>query len=192
MACRQLRETARPGTSGQAHREGSVRWAEAGAVSCGGPASPCAESTAEGERDPVPVPSRLGNLHPIVSALKDDERRHVMPSGLRRRSMLLLRGLSAEAVRRGYEVRKAHSFFHPREGGVDIAVLGLAYTVGVRQEFPQSMDPDRSSRLVVELAHGLTDRPGRWRDRKTRALEGGARPSSSSTLYGHRTGAWLW
>ncbi|MET7937992.1 hypothetical protein [Streptomyces sp. NPDC005322] len=68
-------------------------------------------------------------------------------------------------------MRKAHSFFHPREGGVDIAVDGLAYTVSVRQEFPQSTDPDRSSRLVVELAHGLTDRPGRWRDRKTRTLE---------------------
>ncbi|OKJ75427.1 hypothetical protein AMK30_13820 [Streptomyces sp. CB02460] len=121
--------------------------------------------------DPVPVPSRLGNLHPIVTALKDDERRLVMPSVLRRRSLLLLQGLSAEAVRRGYEVRKAHSFFHPREGGVDIAIDGLPYTVSVRQEFPQSLDPYRSSRLVVELAHGLTDRPGRWRDRKTRTLE---------------------
>ncbi|MGQ4712897.1 hypothetical protein ACUN22_04345 [Streptomyces anulatus] len=70
--------------------------------------------------DPVPVPSRLGNLHPIVTALKGDERRLVMPSALRRRSLLLLQGLSAEAVRRGHEVRKAHSFFHPREGGVDI------------------------------------------------------------------------
>ncbi|RAS23525.1 hypothetical protein BCL80_11613 [Streptomyces avidinii] len=30
---------------------------------------------------------------------------------------------------------------------------------------------DRSSHLVVALVHGLTDRPGRWRDRKTRALE---------------------
>ncbi|MFI2669255.1 hypothetical protein ACH5AU_06745 [Streptomyces albidoflavus] len=121
--------------------------------------------------EPVPVPSRLGNLYPIVTALKDDERRLAMPSGLRRRSLLLLQGLSAEAVRRGYEVRKAHSFFHPREGGVDIAVDGLAYTVSVRQEFPQSTDPDRSSRLVVELAHGLTDRPGRWRVRKIRTLE---------------------
>jgi len=40
-----------------------------------------------------------------------------------------------------------------------------------REGFPQSTDPDRSSRLVLELAHGLTDRPGRWRDRKTRTLE---------------------
>lgn len=84
-----------------------------------------------------------------------------MPSALRRRSLLLLQGLSAEAVRRGREAWKAHSFFHPPEGGVDIAVDGLPCTVSVRQEFPQSLDPDRSSRLVVELAHGLTDRPGR-------------------------------
>lgn len=52
---------------------------------------------------------------------------------------------------------------------MNIAIDGLPHTV--RQEFPQSLDPDRSSRLVVELAHGLTDRPGRWRDRKSRTLE---------------------
>ncbi|WP_448321851.1 hypothetical protein [Streptomyces sp. CO7] len=121
--------------------------------------------------DPVPAPSRLGNLHPIVTALKDDERRLVMPSALRRRSLLLLQGLAAEAVRRGYEVRKAGSSLYPREGGVDVAVDGFAYTVTVRQEFPESTDPERSVRLAVELAHGLTGRPGRWRDRKTRTLE---------------------
>ena len=82
-----------------------------------------------------------------------------MPSALRRRSLLLLQGLAAEAVRRRYEVRKDHSSFYPREGGVDIAVNGFAYTVTVRQEFPKSADPDRSARLVVELAHGLTRRP---------------------------------
>lgn len=120
---------------------------------------------------PVPVPSRLGNLHPIVTAVKDDDHQLVMPSGLRRRSILLLQGLSAEAVRRGYEVRKAHSCFHSREGGVDIVVDSLAYTASLRQEFPQSTDPDRSSRLVVELVHGLTGRPGRRRGRKTRVLE---------------------
>ncbi|MFD7863687.1 hypothetical protein [Streptomyces sp. NPDC059783] len=121
--------------------------------------------------DPVPVPSRLGNLHPIVTALKDDESRLVMPSALRRRALLLLQGLAAEAVRRGHEVRKSRSSFYPREGGVDVAVDGFAYTVTVRQEFPESTDAERSARLVVELAHGLTDRPGRWRDRKTRTLE---------------------
>ncbi|KOV77124.1 hypothetical protein ADL01_16060 [Streptomyces sp. NRRL WC-3618] len=119
----------------------------------------------------VPVPSRLGHLHPMVTALKDDESRLVMPSALRRRSLLLLQGLAAEAVRRGYDVRKAGSSFFPREGGVDVAVDGFAYTVTVRQEFPDSTDPERAARLVLELAHGLTGRPGRWRDRKSRTLE---------------------
>ncbi|MFE4831254.1 hypothetical protein [Streptomyces sp. NPDC056672] len=119
----------------------------------------------------VPVPARLGHLHPRVTALKDDESRLVMPSALRRRSLLLLQGLAAEAVRRGYEVHKARSSFFPREGGVDVDVDGFAYTVTVRQEFPESVDPERSARLVVELAHGLTGRPGRWRDRKSRTLE---------------------
>lgn len=119
----------------------------------------------------VPVPSRLGHLHPVVTALKDDASRLVMPSTLRRRSLLLLQGLAAEAVRRGHEVRKAGSSFYPREGGVDVAVDGFAYTVTIRQEFPESTDQERSARLVVELAHGLTDRPGRWRDRKSRTLE---------------------
>jgi hypothetical protein len=119
----------------------------------------------------VPVPARLGHLHPMVTALKDDESRLVMPSALRRRSLLLLQGLADEAVRRGYEVSKARSSFFPREGGVDVDVDGFAYTVTVRQEFPESVNPERSARLVVELAHGLTGRPGRWRDRKGRTLE---------------------
>ncbi|MFD0653003.1 hypothetical protein ACFQ2Y_35175 [Streptomyces malaysiensis subsp. malaysiensis] len=106
-----------------------------------------------------------------MTALKGDKSRLVMPSALRRRSLLLLQGLAAEAVRRGYEVRKARSSFFPREGGVDVVVDGFAYTVSVRQEFPESTDPERSARLVVELAHGLTGRPGRWRDRKSRTLE---------------------
>lgn len=119
----------------------------------------------------VPVPARLGQLHPMVTALKDDASRLVMPSALRRRSLLLLQGLAAEAVRRGYEVRKARSSFFPREGGVDAAVDGYAYTVTIRPEFPESADPDCSARVVVELAHGLTGRPGRWLYRKSRTLE---------------------
>ncbi|MEU3373517.1 hypothetical protein ABZ734_24025 [Streptomyces sp. NPDC006660] len=119
----------------------------------------------------IPVPARLGHLHPVVAALKDDESRLVMPPELRRRALLLLQGLAAEAVRRGYEVRKAGSAFHPREGGADVTVDGFAYTISARQEFPESTNPERSARLVLELAHGLADRPGRWRDRKSRTLE---------------------
>ncbi|MFE1837488.1 hypothetical protein [Streptomyces sviceus] len=107
----------------------------------------------------------------MVAALKNDESRLVMPSALRRRSLLLLQGLVAEAVRRGHEVRKTRSSFYPREDGVDIAVDGFTYTVTVRQEFPESTDQKRSACLVLEFAHDLTDRPGGWRDRKTRTLE---------------------
>ncbi|MGW2482841.1 hypothetical protein ACWCWQ_23780 [Streptomyces sp. NPDC001571] len=67
----------------------------------GGFASQCAESAATDGWGVVPVHARLGQLHPVVTALKDDESRLVMPSGLRRRSLLLLQGLAAEAVRRG-------------------------------------------------------------------------------------------
>ncbi|MGV9352598.1 hypothetical protein [Streptomyces misionensis] len=77
----------------------------------------------------VPVPTWLRHLQLKVTALKDDERRLGMPSALRRRSLLLLQGLAAEAVQRGYEVRKAGSSFYPREGGVGVAVDGFAYTV---------------------------------------------------------------
>ncbi|MFF4760163.1 hypothetical protein [Streptomyces sp. NPDC001292] len=120
---------------------------------------------------PVPVPARLVSLHPVVGALRDDEKHLVMPSALRRRSLLLLQGLAAEAVRRGHKVREVQSPFYGREGGADVVVDGFAYTVTVRQEFPQSKNPERSARLVVEIAHGLTRRPGRWRDRKSRTLE---------------------
>ncbi|MDX2960164.1 hypothetical protein [Streptomyces acidiscabies] len=125
----------------------------------------------EADAPAVRVPTRLGSLHPVVAGLKDDEGRLVMPSVLRRRSLLMLQGLAAEAARRGYEVRKIELSYRSREGGMGVVVGGFAYPVTIRQEFPESADPERSARLVVEVAHGLADRPGRWRDRKSRTLE---------------------
>ncbi|MFD4510828.1 hypothetical protein [Streptomyces sp. NPDC058457] len=119
----------------------------------------------------VRVPTRLASLHPVVAALKDDARQLVMPPALRHRSLLMLQGLAAEAARRGHEVRKVGSSYFPREGGMDVVVDGFGYPVTIRQEFPESTDPERSARLVVEVSHGLTSRPGRWRDRRSRALE---------------------
>ncbi|MEV5506646.1 hypothetical protein [Streptomyces orinoci] len=106
-----------------------------------------------------------------MAVLRDDEERLVMPPVLRRRSLLILQALAAEAVRRGYEVRAGRSYHSRREGGVDVVVDGFAYTITVRQEFPQSTNPERAARLVVELDHGRTNRPGRWRDRKRATLE---------------------
>ncbi|MCZ4102801.1 MULTISPECIES: hypothetical protein [Streptomyces] len=119
----------------------------------------------------VPVPTRLSSLHPAVAALKDDDGQLVIRDVLRRRSLLMLQSLAAEAVRRGYEVRQSQSYRSQREGGMDVVVDGFACAVAVRQEFPQSTNPERSARLVVELDHGRSGRPGRWRDRKSRVLE---------------------
>lgn len=122
----------------------------------------------------VPVPARLSALHPSVVALRDDEGQLVIPPVLRRRSLLMLQALTAEAVRRGYEIRRGRLFYSRREGGVDVVVDGFAHAVTVRQEFPQSTNPERSARLVVELDHGRSGqsgRPGRWRDRNDRVLE---------------------
>lgn len=88
--------------------------------------------------EPVPVPARLGYLHMVVAALKDDERRLMMPSALRRRSPLLLQGLATDVVRRGYEVGPARSSFSPREGGADVTVDGFAYTVSARPQSSRS------------------------------------------------------
>jgi hypothetical protein len=119
----------------------------------------------------IPVPKRLRSLHPAVAVLQGDERQPVISQPLRRRSLLILQGLAAEAVRRGYEVRQSRSHYSRREGGVDVVVDGFPYTVTARQEFPQSTNPERAARLVVELDHGRSSRPGRWRDRKARVLE---------------------
>ncbi|MCP3821364.1 hypothetical protein NLX86_25690 [Streptomyces sp. A3M-1-3] len=119
----------------------------------------------------VPVPTRLGSLHRAVAALRDDEGRLLIPPVLRRRSLLILQALAAEAMRRGQEVREGRSYFSRRDGGVDVVGGGFTCTVTVRQEFPQSTNPERSARLVVELGHGRSSRPSRWRDRKDRVLE---------------------
>ncbi|WP_327357662.1 hypothetical protein [Streptomyces sp. NBC_01304] len=119
----------------------------------------------------VPVPTRLSSIHPAVAAIRGNKDQLVMPSALRRRTLLMLQGLAAEAVRRGYVVKRVSSYYSWREGGVEVVVDGFTCTVTVRQEFPQSTNPERSERLVIELDHGRSVRPGRWRDRKARVLE---------------------
>ncbi|MFJ4972991.1 hypothetical protein [Streptomyces sp. NPDC088755] len=51
--------------------------------------------------EPIPVPARLGHLHPVVATLKSEESRLVMPPALRRRALLLLQRLAAEQYAEG-------------------------------------------------------------------------------------------
>ncbi|MFF3764990.1 hypothetical protein ACFYYR_13015 [Streptomyces sp. NPDC001922] len=141
------------------------------------------------EAPPVRVPTQLRSPHPVVAALKDDEARLVMPAPLRRRSLLLLQGLAAEAVRRGHKVKghevpsrhrsRAYTYngrhypssYSRREGELDLAVDGYTYTVTIQQEFPQSTDPERAKSLVIEIGYSQASRQSRWADRKRWVLE---------------------
>ncbi|MFJ2916652.1 hypothetical protein [Streptomyces sp. NPDC087307] len=141
------------------------------------------------EAPPVRVPTQLRSPHPVVAALGDDEGRLVMPAPLRRRSLLLLQGLAAEAVRRGHKVeehevpsrrrsraytyngRHYPSSYSLREGELDLVVNGFTYTITIQQESPQSTDPERSKSLVIELGYSRSSRQSRWADRKRWVLE---------------------
>lgn len=112
-----------------------------------------------------------------------------MPSALRRRALLLFQRLAAEAVRRGHKVKdrpvadrhrsRPYSYdgkyfpsgYSRRDGELDVLVDGFTYTVTVQQQFPQSTDPERSGRLVIELGYSRSDRQRRWADRKRWVLE---------------------
>ncbi|WP_327177056.1 hypothetical protein OG599_18390 [Streptomyces sp. NBC_01335] len=141
------------------------------------------------EAPPVHVPTQLRSLHPVVAALRDDEGRLVMPGPLRRRSLLLLQGLAAEAVRRGHKVKerevpsrhRSHAYtyngrhypssYSRRDGELDLVVDGFTYTATIQQEFPQSTEPERSKSLVIELGYSQASRQSRWADRKRWVLE---------------------
>lgn len=137
----------------------------------------------------VHVPKQLRSPHPVVAALRDDKRRLVMPPALRQRALLLAQALAAEAVRRrhvvkdhpasdhhhrqmyAYDGRHYPSTYSRREGELDVLVADFTYTVTIQQEFPQSTDPERSSKLVIELGYSRSDRQRRWADRKRWLLE---------------------
>jgi hypothetical protein len=118
----------------------------------------------------VRVPAQLRSPHPVVAALRDNEKRLMIPTALRRRALLLLQGLVSEAVRRGHTVRDCPGSSW-RVGEVSVVVKGFACTVTIKQEFPQSADPERSAKLMLELGYDRAGRQRRWTDRKRWVLE---------------------
>ncbi|WP_245600856.1 hypothetical protein [Streptomyces sulphureus] len=142
------------------------------------------------ETPTVPVPSQLRSPHPVVAALREDRDRLVMPAAMRRRALLLLQGLAAEAVRRGHQVKehpvadyhRSHAYYSyngqyipsrysRHEGEVTLDVGDFTYTVTIKKEFPQSEDAERASKLVIDLGYGRSDRRRQWGDRKRWKLE---------------------
>ncbi|MFD8868319.1 hypothetical protein ACFV1F_28935 [Streptomyces sp. NPDC059590] len=137
----------------------------------------------------VPVPVQLRSPHRVVAAMRDDEGRLVMPTEPRRRALRVLQGLAAEAVRRGrrveerpvpdryrsrrysYNGRYVPPSYSRREGELDLVVDGFTYTVTIKQESPQAMDPERSEKLMLELGYSRSARRRQWADRKRWALE---------------------
>ncbi|MFI0734153.1 hypothetical protein ACH4S9_34920 [Streptomyces sp. NPDC021225] len=137
----------------------------------------------------VPVPVELRSPHRVVAAMRDDEGRLVMPTEPRRRALRVLQGLAAEAVRRGHRVEerpvpdryrsRGYSYngryvppsYSRREGELDLVVDGFTYTVTIKQESPQAMDPERSEKLMLELGYSRSARRRQWADRKRWALE---------------------
>ncbi|MFC7870789.1 hypothetical protein ACFUS2_06445 [[Kitasatospora] papulosa] len=144
--------------------------------------------TSVGDTPQVPVPTQLRSLHRVVAGLRDNERRLLMPPALRRRALLLLQGLASEAERRKYKVhqpsapdsdrRSAHYYngrYFParcREGALEIVIDGFTYTATVKQEFPQSADPNRSQQLALDIGWSRSKRRHQWGDRKRSKLEG--------------------
>lgn len=137
----------------------------------------------------IPVPAQLRTLHPVVAALKGDPFRLAVPAAVRSRALRLLQALCAEAVKRGHTVREhpvaEHCRSRPyssrgtsipsrnsrREGELDLGVGDFTYTVTIKQESPQSVDPERAQSLTIELPRSRSGRQGKWADRKRWRLE---------------------
>ncbi|WP_149261919.1 hypothetical protein [Actinomadura sp. K4S16] len=138
----------------------------------------------------IPVPSQLRALHPVVARLRDDEHRLVMPRHRRRRCLLILQALATEAERRGHAVhdepvpehhrsrpyaylgKHYPSRYSRRDGAIRIAIEKFSYAVTIAEENPQSSDPEKVERLVVEVTRYRSNgRQCRWADRKRWQVE---------------------
>jgi hypothetical protein len=144
-----------------------------------------------GGLQPVPVPGELRLLHPVVAALRDDDGRLVMSESQRRRCLLVLHGLTSEAVSRGYGVqahpvhRSQYREFYDwktgrhfdgysrREGELTIIVKGFEFTITIDEASPMAEDLDRSNRLYVEVIGEYQYAcQHRWTDGKRASVEG--------------------
>ncbi|WP_434447597.1 hypothetical protein [Lentzea sp. E54] len=140
---------------------------------------------------PVVVPAELRSLHPVVAALRDDDRRLVMSESQRRRCLLVLHGLTSEAVSRGYVIH-AHSVhrsqyrefydwktgrhydgYSRREGKLTVVVKGFEFTITIDEASPMAEDLARSNRLYIEVIgeHQYACQH-RWTDGKRASVEG--------------------
>jgi hypothetical protein len=138
---------------------------------------------------PVVVPEVLRSPHAVVAALRDNKGRLVMPAEVRRRCLLILQGLAAEATRRGHKIteesvperhqryygygaRSDGPRYSRREGELNLVVEGFSCTVTIRQVSPQSDDPTKVERLVIALpAYRAEGRQHQWADGKRRTVE---------------------
>ncbi|SEL58870.1 hypothetical protein SAMN05414137_11099 [Streptacidiphilus jiangxiensis] len=101
----------------------------------------------------------------------------------------MFQALAAEAVRRGHRVierpvsdyhrsrpyyyngRHHPSSYSRREGEIDIVIDSFGYTVTIQQESPQSSDPTKAARLVIEVPRYRATRQCAWRDRQRWTVE---------------------
>lgn len=153
-------------------------------------APPNKRTDSSNEAPTVPVPSQLRAPHPVIARLREDEHRLVMPQARRRRCLLILQGLAAEAERRGHAVHdepvpehqknrpytylgtRYRSTYSRRDGAIRIAIGKFSYAVTIAEESPQTTDAEKAERLVAEItlyrSHG---RQCRWADRKRWKVE---------------------
>ena len=135
------------------------------------------------------MPEVLRSPHAVVAALRDDKGRLVMPAEARRRCLLILQGLAAEATRRGHRiteksVHERHQRYYGygvgsdgprysrRDGELNVVVEGFSCTVTIQQVSPQSSDPTKVERLVIALpAYRAEGRQHQWADGKRRTVD---------------------
>lgn len=130
----------------------------------------------------VRVPETLRGCHPVIAKLRDDERRLLMPKPQRRRCLLILQAVAAEAQRRGHRVndepvatdRRTYygDSVRARDGAIRVEIDGHAFAVRISQVSPNSGNPERSEALVIEVpSYRVQNRQTKWPDGKRRKVE---------------------